>query len=319
MLYIGAIEGNNVFLVPKHVYRMTVEQAANTTIESRKWYLDNCERKGFKASGTRWYEDNSREPIRDETLRQGLVELGAVWIDDSVATTASEGRYVLREHFFHLLDPSLTGDKLTAAIDAWRKAYLSPAALAKVQILLAGLAASEETIIITLPSKETRKMSAGPSSVITKAVVEVFAPKFLETPAVIWISESRKKVIQKDLDIARALNLNIQAEKVLPDAVLADLGAHAMLVFIEVVATDGPVTEARKAALSDLAAQAGFTESHVAYVTAFESRDSRPFKSSLPTLATGSFTWFMNEPDVLLWIKSEKSPPIKLHTLQAFA
>ena len=51
-------------------------------------------------------------------------------------------------------------------------------------------------------------MEAGPSSIITKAVVEVFALRFLHDPAVLWISESGNKVIQRDDQLAQSIGRN---------------------------------------------------------------------------------------------------------------
>ena len=45
-------------------------------------------------------------------------------------------------------------------------------------------------------------MEPGPSSVISKSVVEEFAPRFLEEPVVIWLSESRNQVVARDDDLA---------------------------------------------------------------------------------------------------------------------
>ena len=85
---------------------------------------------------------------------------------------------------------------------------------------------------------------------ISKAVVEEFAPRFLEKPAVIWLSESRNKVVKQDDDLAKAIGLTIEPDRNLPDLICADLGpAQPLLVFVEVVASDGPISEARRNAL----------------------------------------------------------------------
>jgi hypothetical protein len=53
-------------------YRITEEQAAMPADEDRLRYADHISRRGT-VPGTRWYADNTREPIRDETLRDGLI------------------------------------------------------------------------------------------------------------------------------------------------------------------------------------------------------------------------------------------------------
>ena len=77
----------------------------------------------------------------------------------------------------------------------------------------------------------------------------------------------------------------------------AALKAGALLVFVEVVATDGPVSEARQAALMRMAADAGFREEQVAFVTAYDDRDAGAFRRSVDKLAWRSFAWFMSEPN----------------------
>ncbi len=113
--------------------------------------------------------------------------------------------------------------------------------------------------MVTFPNGETRRMKPGPSSVITKAVIEDFAPRFLQRPAVVFVSESGNKVVARDDELARSIGLQIRADKDLPDTILVDLGPeHPLLVFVEAVATDGPINERRKLALQKLAKDAGF-------------------------------------------------------------
>jgi hypothetical protein len=45
-------------------------------------------------------------------------------------------------------------------------------------------------VLVTFPSGETCQLAPGPSSIISQAVIEVFAKRFLEKPAVLWLSES---------------------------------------------------------------------------------------------------------------------------------
>src|SRR5438270_8702051 len=77
-LYIGAVEGSGRYLGPVHVYRMTNQPAAKADKIDRESYAVGILKKDFRVRGTRWYQDNTREPIRDETLRDGLVAVGAV-------------------------------------------------------------------------------------------------------------------------------------------------------------------------------------------------------------------------------------------------
>lgn len=300
-LYVDAIEGSGTFLGPKHVYRMTDEQAAQDDDAVRAAYATGVLRTGSRIEGRRWYQDNTREPIRDETLREGLVAIGAVTERTDLPTTSSKPRYALKAGFAALFDPALTGEDLQARIAAWQAEALNKGALARLAIVRRGAGVSADQVLVTFPNGETRRMKPGPSSEITKAVVEVFATTFLADPAVVFLSESGNKVVARDDELARSIGLTIQADKNLPDTILVDLGpAHPLLVFVEVVATDGPVSERRKEALEQLVAAAGFPAEHVAFVTAYLDRSAGPFKKTVDSLAWGSYAWFAAEPERLV-------------------
>ena len=298
MLYIGAVEGEDRWLRPDQVTRMTDAQADLADADARELWLSASMRLAGGDIAGRWYAANTREPIRDETLREGLVRLGAVKEREGLATTSPLPRYALATEFAGLFDPGLKGEALLTAIEQWRTANLSSGALARVAIMRRGAAAQGEKVLVTFPGGEARHMEPGPSSVISKSVVEEFAPRFLEKPAVIWLSESRNQVVARDDDLAKAIGLTIEPDRNLPDLILADLGpADPLLVFVEVVASAGPVSESRQAALMAVATEAGFDEAQVAFVTAYADRDDAAFKGSVSELAWRSFTWFMSEPD----------------------
>jgi len=298
MLYIGATEGTGRWLSPKQVYHMSDRQAALTNSADRDSYAVNSVRPGFRSRFRRWYADNSREPIRDETLRGGLVSNGAVKTRSGVPTTSPKGRFALEGEFAALFDPTLRGEELDRRIADWHKTHLSASALARIQIIQHGATAAKDKIIVSLPNGETRAMSPGVSSVIAKEVAEQFAIRFLQQPAVIWISESGKKVVQRDDQLAQAIGLRIDPSTALPDMILADVSKpEVFVIFVEVVATDGPVTEARKRQLLRIATDANFDEGRILFVTAFMDRDSEVFRRCFPQVAWGSFVWCASEPE----------------------
>ena len=304
MLYIGAVEGSDTFLGPVHVYRMTDEQAVLADPNDRVSYATAVHKKNFRAPGARWYADNTREPIRDETLREGLMEVGAVIARDDLATTSSKPRYALKAGFAALFDPGLVGEALEAAIRDWQSQNLSKSALARVKIVQAGAAGHGAGILVTFPNQETRQLAPGPSSVISKAVIEEFTPRFLVHPAVLWLSESGNKVVARDDAIANAIGLQIEVDRNLPDLVLVDLApVEPLIVFTEVVATDGPITSRRQDALYALTDAAGFDRSSVAFLTAYQDREATAFKKTVPVLAWGSFAWFASEPDSIIHLR----------------
>lgn len=306
-LYIGAVEGAGRYLGPVHVYRMTAEQAAKAADGDRNDYAAALLKKGGQVAGRRWYADNTREPIRDETLRDGLVAIGAVTRREDLPTTSGLPRYALKAEFAHLFDPALDGVALENAIGQFQRDHLSKSALARVTIMRAGAAAGSQGVLVTFPSGETRQLAPGPSSFISQAVVEVFAVRFLQEPAVLWLSESGNKVVVRDDKIAAALGLRIEADKNLPDLILADLGPkEPILLFVEVVATDGALTQRRRDAIFELTDAAGFGRHHVAFLTAYQDRESSGFKKTVAQLAWGTLAWFVSEPEHVLLLRECK-------------
>ncbi|MCY3874615.1 MAG: BsuBI/PstI family type II restriction endonuclease [Rhodobacteraceae bacterium] len=304
MLYIGAVKDTGRYLGPIHVYRMTDEQAGMRDDKSRLQYGENVRKRNYLVPGERWYADNTREPIRDETLREGLVNIGAVFAREDLPTTSSNPRYALERDFAALFDPSMSGTALTTAISEFQTLHLSASTLARVALIRAGAVARETGVMVKFPNGETRRLAPGPSSVISKAVVETFAPNFLRNPAVLWLSESGNKVVSRDDSLAGAIGLEIEADKDLPDLILVDLGpTDTLIVFVEVVATDGPMSSRRQEALYRLTDVAGFDRAQVAFVTAYRDRSARGFRRTVSALAWGSFVWFASEPQNIVHLR----------------
>lgn len=305
MLYIGALEDSGRFLSPKHVYRMSDDQAALNSDAARIEYADAMTSPGSKSRGEQWYADTSREPIRDETLRNGLLLVGAAMERKDLPTTSSKPRYALTQAFAGLFDPSLDGDELAAAIARWQENHLTAGALARIALVRAGVSKNPNDFLVTFPNGETRNMTPGVSAMISKHVVEAFAPRFLEAPGVLWLSESGNRVVTRDDLLAKRIGLNIEAGRNLPDLILVDLATSAtLLVFVEVVATDGPISEPRRAELLKLAMDAGFSERHVAFVTAFLDRGASALRKTFAILAWNSFVWIASEPGKIIALLS---------------
>ncbi len=301
MLYAGAMEHSDIFIRPNQVTRMTDAQTKRISVDERfAWAKSSLAKERTEIPG-RWYAVDSREPIRDETLRDGFVPTGAVVVKANIPTTSSIPRYALASSFATLFHPKLAGDALAQAIAEWQGENLSASALARIQILGRGAVATAHGVMVVFPNGETRKLVAGPSSIVTKAVVEEFSKRFLARTAVIFLSESRNKVVARDESLAKAIGLAIPADRYLPDILLVDLGPkHPLLVFVEVVATDGPISAPRKQAFLEITRTAGFSDHNVAFVTAYLDRNQSAFKKTVPELAWNSFAWFASEPDHII-------------------
>lgn len=300
--YGGMYEATGRLLRPSHIYFFTEDQATLTSDEERAKWLADSKTKGFRPAGERWYADTTREPIRDETIRT-LLDIGAIGKIPGIATTSSKPIYYLKSDFAALFEPSLTWPDFITLARQWQDLHLSPAARARMTLLAAGKVRRADEVTVICPDGSVAKLAPGPSSLITKAVVEAFATKYLPAPALLWMSESGNKVRYHDDATAKALGLTIDPSKILPDIILAnvgDSGAETHLIFIEVVASDGPMTQARMEVFLEIVRAAKFPEDQCIFGTAFEDRADGAFKKCLPQLAWGTFAWFRSEPECLV-------------------
>lgn len=305
MLYVGAVAGTGRYVRPDQITRMTNRQASRRSDENRwAWASGSLTKRGTAIAG-RWYAANTREPIRDETLRAGLVRTGAVIVRTDLPTTSAAPRYALDSEFAALFDPELVGASLAEAIGAWQGAKLSAGSLARIQLIRRGAAAGKQGVLVRFPNGETRRMAPGASSHIARAAIEDFAARFLGHAAVIFLSESGNRVVARDEQLASEIGLTILPDRLLPDIVLVDLApSEPLLVFIEAVATGGPISEERRSALLKLATDGGFRSEQVAFVSAYLDRGEASFRGTISELAWGSFAWFASEPDRIIQMQS---------------
>ncbi|HEX6010605.1 MAG TPA: BsuBI/PstI family type II restriction endonuclease [Geminicoccaceae bacterium] len=305
-LYVGAVDGAGRHLAPRHVFRMTDERAARRAESDRDAYFQASRTRAapIPPGEKRWYEDNTREPIRDETIR-GLRNAGAIG-ELPLETTSSLPRYYLASDFAALFDPGLEEQALEEAIERWRAAHIDERARRRMHLLRRTAAAAQGRVTVALPTGEVRLLGVGKSAALTKAVVERFAPRFLREPVVVWISESGHKVYDREEALTRALGLDIDVGQLVPDVILAEAGVDPELViFVEVVISDGPVTGPRRDELQALASRAGYRTDQLVFGTVYLDRSAGPLKRNLPALATGSFVWCAAEEDTLIVIGDE--------------
>ena len=179
MFYAGAVEGQDRWLRPSMVTDMSDRQAAMKASDEREeWYVraSSSDKNRPKKA---WFAPNSREQIRDETLRLGLIPTGAVVERRGLATTSPLPKYALARDFAPLFDEALTGDDLKLAIERWGSVHLSPAALARIALIKKGVGAGDDKVVVKYPNGHARSLAPGPSSVLSKAVIEEFAPRYL--------------------------------------------------------------------------------------------------------------------------------------------
>lgn len=242
-----------------------------------------------------WYGTNTRETLRDDVLRH-WVDIGAVVSKADLPTSSPAPRWLLRRSFAELFDPRLGGTALDGAIAAWVDAEMGMSGRLRTQARRA-LQRGDHAITVELPTGGSRTLEPGEASNIIKGVVEEWAPLRLRNPFVISISEPGQKIAVADDQLLNLVGLSIDMSRLLPDAVIVDAGASPLEVWvIEVVHSDGPIDDARKAVLTRWAEEQGMKASQLRFLTAFTSRNAPAARRRLKDLASGSYAWFLAEP-----------------------
>src|SRR5574337_1152771 len=305
-LYGGCIETRGRYLRPSQVYLFTDDQAALKVDAQRIGWYEGSWRSGHRAPGRRWYADTSREPIRDDLMRTRLLRLGIIGrrADIVVPTTSSNPVYFMAAGFAALFDPQLVGDALRRTVDTWRAANLDPDSLSRMRLRAQGLLPTDHDVLIDMPDGTRTRIAGGPSALITKALIERFAPAALAQPAVLWISASDRKAQPDFVQRSAVIGLRFDLQAELPDLILADLARPLRIVFCEVVATDGAMTSARKDALLRIVASSDVPPAAVHFLTAFEDRSGAAFRRNFSLLAPDTGIWFRSEPDLLVEIRT---------------
>ncbi|MFJ6945538.1 BsuBI/PstI family type II restriction endonuclease [Streptomyces wuyuanensis] len=309
-MYVGAI-GDRKPIRPSTVTWMSDAVAERRSDADRRGYYRAamtgekaveafCDQIGV-TRGKIWYANNSREPVRDESI-DALINNGAVLnIRTDLSTNSPLARYVLNPDFAALFSPDLNDLEFGDAVARWRDAHLSVTGRRRAQ-LLRDPARNSESVSVTLPGADTRTLHPGPSSLILKGVAEEFS-KHLQQPNILFISQPGEKVNLLDGRDLEAMGIPVDQNSLLPDCLMADLDdGRDEVWFIEAVFSGGEITNERKASLLAWATSHGLRAEQCRFLSAFESRTHSEARRALSTLADGSFAWFRDEPGyVLAW------------------
>jgi len=187
-------------------------------------------------------------------------------------------------------------------VENWQQTKLDPQTLQRMRLLAYGVLAKQGEVEVKIPNPaKLIRLAPGEASVITRDVCEQLFPRLMSEPVVVHLSISDQKICPDLEGVGSRLGLDLSQFSELPDVMAIDIGEDRWrLVFVEVVHSDGPVTELRRQALMKIAAELGFPEEQVTMITAFEDRKSAALKKRLSEIAWGTSVWLRSEPDRII-------------------
>lgn len=325
MLYVDAVHPDNdpdhddalkwvrpttVLWMSDEVYALDLEEARTAWRKaslggSPRRRVEDLHDKWGIARDSRWYADNTRETLRDETW-PGWRGHGAALRRVGMKTTSSAPRWALPASFADLFDPDLLDEALDTAIATWVEEHMSPGDRVR-RATMHDRASKGHEVEVTLPDGTVRRLEPGDASRILKGVLEEWAMRRLVDPVVVSLSEPGAKVYVLDAAHMAMLGLTIDPTTLLPDAVVVDIGVKPVKFWIiEVSASDGVVHEARREALLEWADEQRIPREQCAFLTAFLDRNAPIAKRRLKDLAVGTYAWFLTEPESeLVWREIE--------------
>jgi len=208
------------------------------------------------------YAPNTRETVRRQTMHQFMQAGLVLYNPDDPSRPVNSPRAVYQ------VSPEALTLARTYGTQVWGAqlaAYMSE------QKGLAARYAQErdlQRIPVTIAEGKTIQISPGEHSLLIKAIIEEFAPRFVQGGTLIYAGDTGEKMGYFDHDLLHRLGVDVDSHGKMPDVVLYYPEKHWMLL-VESVTSHGPVDGKRHEELMQLFSG---SEPGLVYVTAFPSR-----------------------------------------------
>ncbi len=217
------------------------------------WLLEHYEKK---------YAPNTRETVRRQTMHQFMQAGLVLYNPDDPHRPVNSPRAVYQ------ISPEALTLVRTYSTTEWG------AQLAAYMSEQKGLATryAQERDLQRVPVKvaegKTIQISPGEHSLLIKAIIEEFAPRFVQGGALIYAGDTGEKLGYFDVELLKKLGVQVDTHGKMPDVVLY-YPEKDWLLLVESVTSHGPVDGKRHEELMKLFKGA---KPGLVYVTAFPSR-----------------------------------------------
>ncbi len=208
------------------------------------------------------YAPNTRETFRRQTMHQ-FVDAGLV-----VPNPDDPGRPINSPKFCYQIEPTALELLRTYGTLAWPENL--KAFLRSVEALKQRYARARELkmVPVTLAEGKEVYLTPGTHSVLVKAIIDEFAPRFVPGGRVIYVGDTGDKWRYFDQAALQTLGATVDVHGKMPDVVIHHVEKD-WLVLIEAVTSHGPVNAKRREELATLFQDA---RPGLVYVTAFLTR-----------------------------------------------
>ncbi len=234
------------------------------------------------------YKPNTRETVRRQSIHQ-MVDAGIALINPDDPTRAPNSPKTVYQ-----IEPSTYELLKTIGTDEWNlslKTYQ-----ASIQSLSARYAKERymNQIPVTIAEEQEILISPGSHSLLIKAIIEEFAPRFVPGGVLIYAGDTADKWGYFEGALLANLGVEVDSHGKMPDVVIY-CPERNWLLLVESVTSHGPVDGKRHEELAKLFRK---SKAPLVYVTAFPSR--RIMAPYLSVIAWETEVWCADAPTHLI-------------------
>lgn len=232
------------------------------------------------------YAENSRETFRKQAIHH--FRTAAFIEDNGKATNSPDYRYRLTDEFLAVIRREGAAECVAAFLAVHKSliaTYASKKKLTQIPITVNGVELA---------------LSVGKHNQLQKAIIEDFASRFAQEAECLYVGDTTKKDLIKDVATLTELGFEITLHDKMPDVVLFDR-AKNWLYFIEAVTSVGPMDAKRIHELSELTARVSCGK---IFITAFP--DFKTFKKFSESLAWETEVWIADMPDHMIHLNGDR-------------
>ncbi len=246
------------------------------------------------------YAENSRETFRKQAMHP--FRTAALVEDNGMATNSPNYRYRLTDEFLAVIQSVDDNDTSALGKSDELKQFLDK------HDTLSSLYASKRRMR-KMPVRINDRdftLSPGKHNQLQKAIIEEFAPRFAPNSECLYVGDTIRKDMVKNVERLSSVGFSITAHDKMPDVVLYREDKD-WLYFVEAVTSVGPMNPKR---ILEIEAMTEKVKAVKIYVTAF--LDFRTFKKFSEQLAWETEVWIASMPDHMIHLNGDKflaTPP----------
>lgn len=235
------------------------------------------------------YAENSRETFRKQALHS--FRTAALIEDNGKATNSPNYRYRLTEETVELLKTMQTPEWeiVLKRFFCYHKKLIDVYASKK-----------QMTMMPVNINGEDFKFSTGKHNELQKAIIEEFAPRFAPNSECLYVGDTTKKDLVKNVDKLKALGFEITLHDKMPDVVLYREDEN-WIYFVESVTSVGPMDPKRILEITEMTKDV--TAGKI-FVTAF--LDFKTYKKFAEELAWETEVWIAEMPEHMIHLNGDR-------------